>query len=330
MIDACGYHGDGRHRFRFGGPARVELETCDAPFWLVCSCGHRMMSRCNRSARSRCGPCSQTYRRRVRRVFASGFTDRPRDRMLLVTITPPGDGQHCLPSGEVCPCTSPEGTNIAEYNALASKAFNRWMQDMRRQYGCIEYARAAEIQDGARRKDGVGRGGLHFHTLIRADRWGQILRDFRKGDPACPMRVLAEHHGFGHELDVEIVAVSTAGYCAKYVSKSADARAAMPWLDLTTGELVNGNRRYRTWSASRGWGLTMAAVRCAQADWVRQQSASGPGAPEIESAAGVRAAAGGALDSNTGSYTGSLIVAASFGQRASPTSIPIRGVTQGR
>jgi hypothetical protein len=305
MSDACPNSANARHGFKYAGRAPTIDGTCECPFFLTCLCGHRIVSRCNRAARSRCGPCSETYRRRVRRVFESGFTDRPTDRILLVTITAPGDREHFTKNGEPCRCTPPDGINIAEFNALASKGFNRWMQDMRRQYGGIQYGRAAEIQDGKRRKDGDGRGALHFHVLIRADRPDQILRDFRAKDPDCPMRIMVEHHGFGHALDVQIVAVSTAGYCAKYVSKSADEREEMPWLDLVTGELVHGNGRYRTWTASREWGLTMKAIRAAQAAWVRERLASegdGPGG-EPKAAARAGAAEGDALDLNTQSYT---------------------------
>src|SRR5665811_11229 len=154
-LGPCWFHADGRHRLSFGGRADRVLrhERCERPNWLVCCCGTKILSRCNRSARSICGPCAESYRRRVGRIFQSGWTDSPNARVLLCTITAPGDSEHFLPRGDRCPCTPPEGTDIAVYNATASKRFNRWMQDLRRSYGPVQYARAAEIQDGAHRSD---------------------------------------------------------------------------------------------------------------------------------------------------------------------------------
>ena len=298
----CSFHDDGRHRWIYSGRAEEGIDNCERPHWMACLCREKFLGRCNRSARSVCGPCSESYRRRVGRIFQSGFTDRPTDRVLLATITAPGDTEHFLPRGDRCPCTPPEGTDIALYNATASKRFNRWMQDLRRQYGPVQYARAAEIQDGKRRRDGAGRGALHFHVLIRAERSGQILKDYGERDPYCAMRLLVEEHGFGHELDVQIVAVSTSWYCAKYVSKSADARSSMPWLDLETGELISGNGRYRTWTASREWGLTMKALRRIQRAWAQCESHLDEQTLAWLVARAV-AAEGGALDLNTLSYT---------------------------
>jgi hypothetical protein len=177
------------------------------------------------------------------------------------------------------------------------------MQDLRRSYGRLQYARAVEIQDGKRRTDGVGRGALHFHVLVRADRPDLILRDYRVSDPHCSMRLLVEEHGFGHELDIKVVAVATSWYCAKYVSKSADARYSMPWLDLSTGELVNGYGRYRTWTASREWGLTMKALRQIQKAWAECEWHLDDPTMKWLAAQAANAAEGGALDFNTLSYT---------------------------
>jgi hypothetical protein len=51
------------------------------------------------------------------------------------------------------------------------------------------------------------------------------------------------------------------------VTKATDARGVVPWwgqiVDYRTGEVTEGlvPARYRTWSMSRRWGLTMAAVK---------------------------------------------------------------------
>jgi hypothetical protein len=208
--------------------------------------------------------------------------------MLFMSLTAPGDGAHFLPSGLRCTCTPDGGVEIAGFNVSASRRFNRWIQEMRRRFGPIEYAKAAEIQDGKRRSDGKGRGAVHFHILMRADDEKAISDAFRKGDPNCPVRTIAERHGFGHEIDLATATPDSAWYLAKYVSKSAAERALMPWIDFETGEIVEGNGRFRTWTASRGWGASMKSVRAAQAEWARENRG---------------AAEGGALDSNTESYT---------------------------
>jgi hypothetical protein len=300
-----------RHRRRFAGRSGALHEHCERPFWLQCLCGDRVVSRCGSAARAICGPCSTTYRRRVKRIFESGYSDRPTDRVLLLTVTAPGDEAHRLRDGSLCPCTPIGGVEVAEYNAMASACFNRLVQRLRRTYGAnLQYARAAEVQDGKRRRDGRGRGALHFHVLIRSERPAEMLGDFRKKDPNCRLRQIVMAYGFGHEVDLRVAAISRASYCAKYVSKSADERQVMPWLDLRTGEIVQGNGRYRTWTASRRWGLTMRAVRAAQAAWVRAELASdgleGAGAAggrQPDEAPVPSAGEAGPLDSNTTSYT---------------------------
>ena len=209
--------------------------------------------------------------------------------MLFVTLTAPGDEAHLLRDGGICPCTPVGGIVVARFNATAAKRFNRWVQEMRRQYGPIEYAKATEVQTGTHRRDGVGRGAVHFHVFLRAEDEARILADYRKNDPWCPLREIAERHGFGHEMDVAVPTIEVAWYAAKYASKSAAERASMPWMDLMTGEISQGNGRYRAWTASRGWGVNMREIRLAQAAWARENRG---------------AAEGGALDSNTESYTG--------------------------
>jgi hypothetical protein len=305
----------GGHQLRYAGRTNEPHHSCERPYWLGCLCGYRIASRCGASARSRCGPCSESYRRRVRRVFQSGWTDRPTDRVLLLTVTAPGDREHFLRDGSPCPCTPEGGMSVAESNSDASKRFNRLMQQIRRRYGkASQYAKAAEIQDGKRRRDHVGRGALHFHILLRVERPDLMLRDYRASDPECPLRVMVERYGFGHSMDLQVVEVTTASYCAKYVSKSADDRSDMPWLDRQTGVVVSGNGRYRTWTASRSWGLTMKAVRAAQAAWWQAGQASGGETPAAGRQAGAGVAAeGGPLDPNTMSYTSAVFASRLIG-----------------
>lgn len=131
---------------------------------------------------------------------------------------------------------------------------------MRRACPDLEYMRGVEVQDGKRSAGSPGRGALHDHIVCRT----KYPIDERL------VRRLAMQAGFGHSVDVVECAPGSkreAYYVAKYITKSADARRDVPWradvVNVETGEVVRGlvPGRYRTWSCSRRWGLTMAQVR---------------------------------------------------------------------
>lgn len=291
--------------WRYGGPSRSEHPWCERPGQLVClGCSAVVAIRCGRSSRNACEPCSITYRRRVRRIFLSGWTDNPSHRLGLLTLTAPGDRQHTDPNGDTCPCTPVGGVYLPAWNAEAGKCFNRFMQDLRRAFGEVQYCRAAEVQK---------RGALHFHVLIRTTEQAFGTPGTRRlwasdqSHVGSPLRLLAIKHGFGHEVDLQLVRTEgAAGYCAKYVSKSADDRETLPWIDRATGEVVTGVARYRPWSSSRRWSdVTMLALRLAQAEWVRarlaEEAAAQAERPEPPPPVGEPTAAG--LDLKTQSYT---------------------------
>lgn len=276
-----------KHSLAYCGASLEPHDRCERPSRMICRrCGERFVTRCKRTARSQCGPCATSYQHRVRRVFASGYNDNPALRVIMLTITAPSEAAHCLPSGTLCPCTPIGGVHLAEWNACSGTQFNRLIQQLRRQFGPLEYARAAEIQK---------RGALHFHILLRGPGVAMLAAAFSKRDPFCELRQIIEHHGFGHEVDVAEVNAHSAGYCAKYVSKSCDDRAALPWLDRRSGEVINGHSKYRTWTASRHWGQTMKQIREAQRTWVEERRREGQ-PPEAAPSCG-------ALDTNTQSYT---------------------------
>src|SRR5690606_8922148 len=111
------------------------------------------------------------------------------------------------------------------------------------------------------------RGAVHFHALVRTER--QLSERV--------VRELAITYGFGHAVDVQLLsgpkgAQRLAWYCAKYASKAADDRHDVDTLDLRTGEIVRGMPRLRVWTASRGWGLTMLALKASQARWARTEA----------------------------------------------------------
>lgn len=146
-------------QWRYAGKARTGRPDCERPELVVCiACSGSFVKRCSRSSRVACLPCSETYRRRVRRVFLSGYSDNPLRRVYMLTLTAPGSGRHRRPDGTWCRCTPEGGVNPAEWNGTAGMRFNRFMQDLRRRLGDVQYAKAAEVQR---------RHLLHFHVLIR-------------------------------------------------------------------------------------------------------------------------------------------------------------------
>lgn len=124
----------------------------------------------------------------------------------------------------------------------------------------MQFMRGCEVQDGKRRADHKGRLGLHDHVILRT----RFVLDERL------IRRLAIRAGYGHSVEMDDTRPDSSReswYVSKYISKSADQRWQVPWradvVDVETGEVTRGlvKARYRTWSASRGWGVTMAQLR---------------------------------------------------------------------
>jgi hypothetical protein len=244
----------GRHRLRVMGyllGSRPVWLDCDKPLRVVCrDCDHETRWRCDGHRSSRCKPCSARYRRRVGRVASSG-TSRQTGFQYLLTLTAPGARFHRMPSGDACPCTPPGGVDLPRWNASHSARWNTLRTNLRRQNPGLEFFRGVEVQ---------ARGALHDHAMV----WSPT--PLRKRDLAG----LALSAGFGHSLDLAECPPGSkraAYYVSKYVTKATDSRHEVPWwgqvIDYGTGEVTEGvvDGRYRTWSMSRGWGLTMAAVR---------------------------------------------------------------------
>lgn len=275
------------HELRFSGRG-APVGNCERPTQLAClNCGGCLSTRCNASARSVCGPCSETYRRRVGRLFVSGWNDNPAKRLYFVTLTAPSEvGGHTMPSGDICPCTPVDGINLAHWHADVGQRWSWFMTALRREIGEAEYCKATEVQ---------ARGAIHFHALMRTK--AHLTEGL--------VRSLAIAHGFGHEVDVKGVeaaqsAQGFAWYCAKYASKAADDRHEVDTLDRRTGEIIRGMPRLRVWTASRGWGLTMLALKESQARWARTEAERSEAL--ASPARTVDAAGGDPLESNTQSY----------------------------
>lgn len=273
------------HRLRVVGyvqRGRIARLDCDKPLHVVCrDCDFVTRWACSGHRESRCRPCAARYRRRVRTVASSG-TGRAAGFEYFLTVTAPGAQRHRVGrSGEWCPCTPEGGVDLAAWNASHSRRWNHFRTLLRRELSPdAEYFRGVEVQQ---------RGALHDHSML----WSPVaLRVSR-------VRELAVRAGFGHSVDlVECRPGSkkAAYYVSKYVTKSTDQRHDVPWLpegtadtgehlvDVGTGEILRRSPMgygapYRTWSMSRRWGLTMAAVKA-------DARAYAAGRREAEAAAG--------------------------------------------
>lgn len=255
----------GHHRLRVKGyllgPRPVWLD-CARPLQVVCvDCDYETRWACSGHRESRCKPCAARYRRRVRSVAESG-TRRTSGWQYLLTCTAPGREAHRMPSGDWCPCTPPGGVDLAAWNASHSRRWNHLRTRLRRLVPGLEFFRGVEVQK---------RGALHDHAMV----WSP------KPLSVKVIRELALAAGFGHSVDLAPApsgSKQAAYYVSKYVTKATDSREDVPWLaaghvleadegghlvdvDTLTGETRPARASYRTWSCSRQWGLTMAAVR---------------------------------------------------------------------
>lgn len=179
--------------------------------------------------------------------------------LYLLTLTAPAAEEHQQwvvgwdgkSERPVCGCDEGLAAGLGVWNAAASSHWNRLRTSLKRLYPGLEYFKAVETQT---------RGAIHYHLPI----WS--------GTPmnAVEVQALALRAGFGCVIDLGAIATGdlrAAAYVSKYVSKATDTRDEVPWqadvVDEVTGEvrLMHTEARYRTWSASRGWGMTMRAVR---------------------------------------------------------------------
>jgi hypothetical protein len=136
---------------------------------------------------------------------------------------------------------------LGSWNASAGKRWNVLRGALARAYPGIEFFRAVEVQE---------RGALHLHNIV----WTPTPLVLKE------VQALAVAAGFGCVIDFEPAAAGDtrqAAYVSKYVTKATDQRGEVPWdvLDRETGEVeAVKDARYRTWSSSRGWGMTMKVV----------------------------------------------------------------------
>lgn len=306
-------------------PARYRRADCDAPNLFRClNCTVLTSFACMSKDEDKCAKCEMRYRKAVRYIAREPLKVARPGSVVLLTTTAPGAQRHCNvhrywadgksrpsvrceegvphPDGrphDFCPCGE-EGhalttrDEIAAWNVDGVTRWNRMATDLRRgssltggraDFERMEYFKATEPQK---------RGALHFHVLIRVPRV-LVLDDELRGW----LRDLAVSHGFGHEVDVQLIGdgdldhVKAARYVAKYVTKAnrGSAQIALPKRpdrvlvqDEESGDLYTQHhpgcdcstskdgmhashrpvRRPRAWTASRRWGLSLGLVRASQ------------------------------------------------------------------
>lgn len=255
----------GLHVLGYLPGGRVSGLDCEQPLRVRCAlCSGFLVWACRAHRASKCLPCSERYRRRLIRVAES----RPRAGLALpdaghgafLTLTAPGTRPHrrWTPGrrGGGAPCVCHAAVlvdGLGAWNASASACWNRLRTALSRS-GRLEYFRAVEVQK---------RGALHLHVIV----WSAEPLD------VGVVQAAALAAGFGCVVDLSpLDPARHPGYVAKYATKGSDARQVVPWrrivqvLDEDTGELeelINPDPSFRTWSASRGWGLTMREIRAA-------------------------------------------------------------------
>lgn len=242
-----GYVREGeRSRMDCQQPLRVVCRSCDALEQWPCGC----------SSAERCVPCSERNRRRNEQVVFTGLSQRETGWSYFLTLTAPGQDEHrqwvhawnaSKGSRPVCDCWD-TGMTLAEWNAGAGGAWNRFRTSLRRHVAGVEFWRAAEVQE---------RGALHHHAVL----WSPAPLDPHQ------VQALAIAAGYGCVFDIREAkdAAHVARYVSKYVTKGDDRRRAA-WLrtvvNRDTGELEERtDATYRTHSQSHGWGPTLKGLR---------------------------------------------------------------------
>lgn len=253
------------HDWRYAGKA-TPSDDCERPSRMFCLlCRLDQPVRCSATSRAKCAPCSERHRRRVATLARGGMTfPGRRGRLLFVTLTAPG--QDVLPwDRSVCShgagvkCSGPLGCRVqafeaARWNAAAPRMWDHFRRDLAR---VLDVSKIEAFGTWERHQRGV----LHRHSVLVIPH-GVGERRF-----LAAVRLTARRQGFGKQLDVQSARAGAEWYLAKYASKSVDEIPEMRYVD-EYGEIIFG-ARYRPWSMSRGWWLSMSALKASQVAYWR-------------------------------------------------------------
>lgn len=234
---------------------RNDGEKCAFPTQLLID-DVLIEGRCQSTRESKCLFCSRIHRENLRAVASSGFGSTEQDKLLwtdFFTMTAPGIDQfpwvHHRKIGEhICSGKNgcrPDEFAVAMWNEKAKQNWNWLMTALERRFRRkFQYFKSWELQE---------RGLLHLHAICRHP--GVSHSDFETA-----LREIAEEWGFGEQIDAQEVTSATKSrtqaYLTKYVTKGSSRALGF---DYETGELREA--RYRPWSASRNWGLSMREAK---------------------------------------------------------------------
>jgi len=260
----------GQWRYAGRDMTAAKAGWCEQPQRFVNDDGRWYVRRCGAARASRCAPCAELKRGDVAAIGRSGvMSARPCDLAWLLTVTAPG--ADVLPWDRSL-CSHSEGVDCAgdlgcvvEAQALAlwhgglGLRWSHLVQDLRRVLGPgvrVEYFKVWEPQR---------RGALHAHAMVRAE--GVGARRFRAAVRLCVRRPARQ---FGRQFDLQAIDVSdpraaarSAGYCAKYATKAADALGSVRAVKADGSP----SKGFRAWSATRGYGDTMKVVQMRRESW---------------------------------------------------------------
>ena len=279
-------------RMGFMGDGFDVVKDCEQPCYVYCgACWVEGFMRCGTSRASVCKGCASRYRGRVRDKAASGIEGLRKGAALFVTLTGPGESIHCrvhqyrgrgCPWGgygddcEWCPCTSEVSLDRAEFNRTLTARVNRFLEGIKRgEASPLVRHRRAKVPLTYFQAREVHRGGvLHVHLILCRSDGRPLMLNQRN------MKQLAMAHGFGHSFKSKRIDShwGASEYVSKYVSKSADSRAAVEWRD-DEGRRVPGC--FRTWTSARAYGISMSEIREKARERFRQSETEVPQAPSV-------------------------------------------------
>lgn len=307
-------------------PTYWDFDRCVNPIVIVCrECSFHILKACGSNDESVCPPCEMVYRKRIKIVVIEPLIIARPGSTTMLTLTAPGSQLHCLthtygsrdrndkpvrrPSvrcdfhedspehlwdeHQICPCSTEEKIldskeKIEDWNMTAMARWNDFVTDLRRSvpgFEDFEYFKAVEPQK---------RGAIHIHAITMSRRLVVIDTAIR-----TLIRKYAIAHGFGHEIDIEVIAngkddrdstLKAARYVAKYVTKTnreskkavalplipstvevtkfvvdPDGEARISRFPVPLQQMRRRRKTYRAWTASRRWGLNLGKVKRLQA-----------------------------------------------------------------
>jgi hypothetical protein len=254
-------------------------DWCEFPNKLInVDTGEEWLAPCGTARASKCRYCSEIKRGDVAAISRSGWTDKPLDRGVFVTLTAPGenvlpwDRDKCTHGADVR-CSGSIGCMASEV-ALAlwhSKMSSMWTHLITELRRTLDGSGPAVDVQFVKTYEPQKRGALHIHSMMRLE---GVCSEARF---TAAMKKAARLNGFGPQLDLDFIDLSNertvariAGYLSKYTTKCADALQHVEVINLHTGEFRPCT--LRNWSASALWGDRMWETQLRRVTWARKKA----------------------------------------------------------